>query len=172
MRLLPTLILIPLLSPLALACGTIPPQLWTLTRNAAIQVQLEPELLGSLVWAESRYCVDAESPKGALGLGQLLPETAVQLGVDPLDPAQNLLGAARYLREQLDTFGSLNLALAAYNAGPGAVNRYGGVPPFAETERYVGEVQRLYAVFLTQKRTIPRQDAAGSDLRVYARRNP
>lgn len=135
-------------------------------------MQLEPELLGSLVWAESRYCVDAKSPEGALGLGQLLPETAAGLGVDPLDPAQNLLGAARYLREQLDTFGSLELALAAYNAGPGAVTRYGGVPPFAETQRYVGEVQRLYTVFLAQKRTTPRSDTAGSDLRVYVRGNP
>lgn len=135
-------------------------------------MQLEPELLGALVWTESRYCVRAESPKGALGLGQLLPETAAGLGVDPLDPTQNLLGAARYLREQVDTFGSLELALAAYNAGPGAVSKYGGVPPFAETERYVGEVQRLYTVFIAQKRTTERTGTSENDLRAYARGNP
>lgn len=134
--------------------------------------QLEPELLGALVWAESRYCVAAESPKGALGLGQLLPETAAQLGVDPYDPAQNLLGAARYLHEQIDAFGSLELALAAYNAGPGTVTHYGGVPPFEETRRYVGEVQRLYTVFLTQTHTSVRPEVAGEELRAYARGTP
>ena len=118
------------------------------------------------MWTESRYCVDARSPKGALGLGQLLPGTAVELRVDPLDPAQNLSGSARYLRQQYDTFGSWELALAAYNAGPGAVSRSGGVPPFAETRRYVGEVTRLYTVFLAQ-RAARSPKTARAELRVF-----
>ena len=123
------------------------------------------------MWTESRYCVDARSPKGALGLGQLLPGTAAELRVDPLDPDQNLLGSARYLRRQYDTFGSWELALAAYNAGPGAVSRYGGVPPFAETRRYVGEVKRLYTVFLAQRSAL-RPETPRADLRVYVRKHP
>lgn len=138
--------------------------MWTLTQEAAISQALEPELLGALVFVESRYCQDAVSPKGALGLGQLMPGTAAALGVDASDPAQNLSGAARYLREQLDAFGDVTLALAAYNAGPGAVSRYGGVPPYAETKAYVREVRRLYAVFVTQNR-----EAAGTSLRVFSR---
>ena len=77
------------------------------------------------------------SHKGALGLAQLMPQTAAVLGVDPLDAAQNLEGGARYLRQQYNTFGDWRLALAAYNAGPGAVERYGDVPPYAETQSYV-----------------------------------
>lgn len=115
------------------------------------------------MYTESRYCPDAVSPKGALGLGQLMPGTARELGVDPFDPAQNLAGAARYLRLQLDAFGSLELALAAYNAGPGAVRKHGGVPPFAETRAYVREVARLYGVFLTQR---PAAEPVG--LRVFS----
>lgn len=139
------------LLPITLACGTVSPSLWALTQQAATAQGLEPELLGALVYTESKFCPDAVSPEGALGLGQLMPETARELGVDPFDPAQNLAGAARYLRLQLDAFGSLELALAAYNAGPGAVSEYGGVPPFAETRAYVREVARLYGVFLGQR---------------------
>jgi cystathionine beta-synthase len=84
----------------ALACGTVPAELWALTRQAATAQRLDPELLGALIWQESRFCTDAVSPKGALGLGQLMPATALELDVDPLDPVQNLMGAARYLRQQ------------------------------------------------------------------------
>ena len=90
-----------------------------------------------LVEQESGWNPNAVSVKGALGLAQLMPDTARALGVDPLDPVQNLDGGARYLRTQFETFGSWDLALAAYNAGPGAVTRHGGVPPFAETQNYV-----------------------------------
>lgn len=90
-----------------------------------------------LVEQESGWNPQARSVKGALGLAQLMPDTARALGVDPLDPAQNLEGGARYLRAQFEAFGSWPLALAAYNAGPGAVARHGGVPPFAETQNYV-----------------------------------
>ena len=72
-----------------------------------------------------------------MGLAQLMPDTARALGVDPTDPGQNLDGGARYLRRQYDTFGTWDLALAAYNAGPGAVEQYGGIPPYAETQNYV-----------------------------------
>lgn len=90
-----------------------------------------------LVAQESGWNPTARSVKGALGLAQLMPETARELRVDPLDPAQNLEGGARYLRAQYEAFGSWPLALAAYNAGPGAVERYRGIPPFAETQNYV-----------------------------------
>lgn len=155
-----------LTSQLALACGTIPPTLWTLTHRAATQQGLEVELLGALVWAESRYCVGAVSSAGALGLGQLMPGTASELGVDPTDPAQNLTGSARYLRKQWDRFGSLPLALAAYNAGPGKVERYGGIPPYAETQSYVGAVLASYDAFRAQTRT---RKVVSRGLRVYSR---
>lgn len=90
-----------------------------------------------LVEQESGWNANAVSVKGALGLAQLMPDTARGLGVDPRNPAANLDGGARYLRAQFETFGSWPLALAAYNAGPGAVTRYRGIPPFAETQNYV-----------------------------------
>ena len=93
-----------------------------------------------LVQAESNWNPMAISHKGAIGLAQLMPGTARQLGVDPYDPRQNLEGGARYLRMQYDTFGSWQLALAAYNAGPGAVQQHGGVPPYRETQNYVRKV--------------------------------
>lgn len=97
-------------------------------------------LARAVEWVESRGRADAVSPKGALGPMQLMPATARELGVDPRDPAQNRAGGIAYLARQLARFGSVPLALAAYNAGPGAVLRHGGVPPFAETRRYVAAV--------------------------------
>ena len=94
-------------------------------------------LFDALIWQESRYNPRALSPKGAIGLAQLMPGTARILGVDAHDPVQNLDGGARYLLTQLQTFKSPMLALAAYNAGPGAVQKYGGVPPYRETQDYV-----------------------------------
>jgi soluble lytic murein transglycosylase-like protein len=90
-----------------------------------------------LIEQESGWNAGAVSPKGALGLAQLMPATARELRVDPRDPMDNLDGGARYLRAQFEAFGSWPLALAAYNAGPGAVMRYDGIPPFAETQTYV-----------------------------------
>ena len=112
--------------------------------TAAERYDLDPRLLASLVWTESAFRTDAVSPAGALGLGQLMPGTAAGLGVDPHDPVQNLDGAARYLREQLDTFGRVDHALAAYNAGPGRVHRSQGVPNIAETQAYVRIVGSKY----------------------------
>lgn len=102
---------------------------------------LSPSLLEALVWQESRWRENAVSPVGALGLAQLMPGTARYLRVDPGDPDANLEGGARYLREQLDRFGGdLEKALAAYNAGPGRVERAGGVPNIRETKQYVAAI--------------------------------
>ncbi len=101
---------------------------------------LEPGLLEAVAWQESRGRMSAVSYKGALGVMQLMPATAAELGVRPLDLADNIRGGATYLRRQLDRFGSVPLALAAYNAGPGAVLRYGGIPPYRETRNYVDTI--------------------------------
>jgi soluble lytic murein transglycosylase-like protein len=110
---------------------------------AAKKHGLDPALLAGLVKQESGFNPNAGSPAGARGLTQLMPGTAAGLGVtNVLDPAQSLEGGAKYLRQQLDAFGGdVTRALAAYNAGPGAVQRYGGVPPYAETQNYVRAVQ-------------------------------
>ena len=95
------------------------------------------DLFLRLVQQESGWNPSARSHKGARGLAQLMPGTAAKLGVDASDQVQNLEGGARYLRMMYNTFGSWRLALAAYNAGPGAVAKYGGVPPYRETRNYV-----------------------------------
>ena len=101
---------------------------------------LAPGLLEAVAWQESRGRMSAVSVKGALGVMQLMPSTAAELGVNPGDLADNIRGGALYLRRQLDRFGSVPLALAAYNAGPGAVLRYGGIPPYRETRDYVAKI--------------------------------
>ena len=100
-------------------------------------------LFRALVEAESSYNPTAVSPKGAYGLGQLMPDTARGLGVDPRDPSQNLDGAARYLLAQLATFKDIDLALAAYNAGPHRVVEYSGIPPFTETRDYIARIHGI-----------------------------
>jgi soluble lytic murein transglycosylase-like protein len=109
---------------------------------AAARNGVDPALLTGLIKAESNFDPNATSPAGAQGLTQLMPGTAAGLGVgNPLDPAQAIEGGARYLRQQLDHFGGdASKALAAYNAGPGAVERFGGVPPYEETQNYVRRV--------------------------------
>ena len=110
-------------------------------RELAQRFDLSPSLIEALVWQESRWRADAVSHKGARGLGQLMPGTARELGVDPNDPNANLEGAARYLRAQLDRFdGDVERALAAYNAGPSRVERAGGVPRITETRKYVAAI--------------------------------
>lgn len=106
-------------------------------RAAARRHGIPEDLFLRLVQQESGWSTTAVSVKGATGLAQLMPGTAALLGVDIHDPAQNLDGGARYLRMMHDRFGTWRLALAAYNAGPEAVARHGGVPPFAETRGYV-----------------------------------
>jgi soluble lytic murein transglycosylase-like protein len=109
--------------------------------RAADHAAISPALLEALVWRESHWHPAARSSAGAIGLGQLMPGTARQLGVDARDPHANLLGAALYLRQQLDRFdNNIELALAAYNAGPGRVERARGMPGIAETRAYVAAI--------------------------------
>lgn len=107
----------------------------------AAKYDISPALLEALVWQESRWNAGAVSPAGARGLAQLMPGTARVMGIDSRNPSANLEGGARYLRAQLDTFnGDLEKALAAYNAGPGRVERAGGIPRIAETQNYVASI--------------------------------
>jgi len=118
---------------------------WAGQISAAAQRHgVDPRLLTALVWQESAFNAGAVSHAGARGLAQLMPGTAAGLGVDPDIPEQNLDGGARYLRAQLERFGSVDLALAAYNAGPGRVADSGGIPNIDETQRYVSRVTALY----------------------------
>lgn len=120
------------------------------TIAAADKESLDARLLVALVAVESRWHPAAVSAAGARGLAQLMPQTAASLGVDPDDPTQNIAGAARHLRELLDRFADREpatrcvLAVAAYNAGLGAVQRYGGIPPYSETQSYVRAVITLW----------------------------
>lgn len=111
---------------------------------AATRHDLDPRMLAALVRAESGFRQEARSSAGAIGLTQLMPATARGLGVDPYDALQNLDGGAKYLKSMLDRFGSPQLALAAYNAGPGRVERAGGIPNISETRAYVPKVLRYY----------------------------
>ncbi|MCZ0962982.1 lytic transglycosylase domain-containing protein [Paracoccus benzoatiresistens] len=106
-------------------------------RAAARRYGIPEDLFLRLVQQESGWNPRARSHKGATGLAQLMPGTAAKLGVNPHDPVENLQGGARYLRMMYNQFGNWNLALAAYNAGPGAVQKYGGIPPYRETRNYV-----------------------------------
>ena len=119
-----------------------------LAASAARKYALPPEFVASVMETESAMRPDAISPKGAIGLMQLMPDTARQLGVNPHNPAENTEGGVRYLRDMLARFESspdqVLLALAAYNAGPEAVERYRGVPPYAETRAYVLRVLRVW----------------------------
>jgi len=116
-----------------------------LVERAANKAGLPPELVHSVAKAESALRVDAVSPKGAIGLMQLMPGTAAQLQANPRDPEQNADAGAMYLRELLLKYnGDVAKALAAYNAGPGAVDKYKGVPPYRETRTYVNRVIRNY----------------------------
>ena len=125
----------------AVQSGLVPDAYKAKVAELAARFDLSPTLIEALVWQESRWRASAVSPVGARGLAQLMPGTARDLGVDPDDPFANLEGGARYLREQLDRFdGDLEKALAAYNAGPGRVERAGGIPRIRETQNYVAAI--------------------------------
>ena len=112
--------------------------------RAGLSVRQWQRLFHALIEVESAFNPNAVSVVGAFGLGQLMPATAAELGVDPRDPHENLDGAARYLLQMLDSFGTRELAIAAYNAGPNAVRQHGGVPPYRETQ---GHVRKVMAAF-------------------------
>jgi len=113
---------------------------------AADKYGLPRKLVRLVMQAESGFQPHAVSPKGAIGLMQLMPETAQSLGVDPADPVQNVDAGARYLRDLLQKYdGHLWHALAAYNAGPAAVDKYNGIPPYAETILYVKRIDQEYS---------------------------
>ncbi|WP_018873739.1 lytic transglycosylase domain-containing protein [Thioalkalivibrio sp. ALJ16] len=117
-----------------------------LIHNAAARQGMDPTLVQAVIHVESCFDPQAVSRVGAHGLMQLMPATAAELGVsDRFDPAQNIDGGTRYLAAMLERFeGDLDLALAAYNAGPGAVERHGGIPPFRETQTYIQRVRAQY----------------------------
>jgi soluble lytic murein transglycosylase-like protein len=119
-----------------------------LVTRAAIHAGLPPAIVHSIARAESGYRKDAVSPKGAIGLMQLMPKTAAELNADPHDPAQNADAGARYLRDLLQKYENdphqVSKAVAAYNAGPGAVDKYHGIPPYPETIQYVRRVLKQY----------------------------
>ncbi|MGE0025639.1 MAG: transglycosylase SLT domain-containing protein [Thermoleophilia bacterium] len=122
----------------------VPERYRTLITTSATRNGLQPVLLAALLRSESGFDPNAVSPAGAQGIAQLMPGTARGLGVtDPFDPAQAVPAAARLLSGHVRSFGSVPLALAAYNAGPGAVERYGGIPPYPETQAYVARVLAL-----------------------------
>lgn len=114
---------------------------------AASEFSIDPKLVEAVAWRESRFNQAARSKRGALGVMQLMPGTARDLGVDASDMTQNIRGGASYLRQMLGQFGGdVKLALAAYNAGPAAVRKHGGVPPYAETQAYVTAILSRMAV--------------------------
>jgi soluble lytic murein transglycosylase-like protein len=123
---------------------------------------LDPALLAGLIKQESNFNPTAGSPAGARGLAQLMPATAAGLGVtNVLDPVQSINGGAKYLAQQLKTFGGdVAKALAAYNAGPGAVQRFGGIPPYAETQNYVRIVQANAATYRVDTPATPSYSSA------------
>jgi soluble lytic murein transglycosylase-like protein len=133
---------------------------------AASRYGIDPNLLRGLVGAESGFNPNARSAAGAVGLTQLMPSTAAALGVtDPTDPAQSLDGGARYLRQQLDAFGGDPAkALAAYNAGPAAVRRFGGVPPYGETQAYVARILGDVAGQAAAPQTLPSIPGPGASV--------
>jgi hypothetical protein len=103
---------------------------------------IDPGVLKSLISHESGWKRNARSPAGALGIAQFMPETAKGLGINPLNPKQAIFGAAKYLAGKIHHYGDVRLALASYNAGDGAVKKYGGIPPYAETQNYVKNIMR------------------------------
>ena len=121
------------------------PELTRLIHAAAQKYAVDPKLVSAVAEVESGGNQNAVSPAGAVGVMQLMPETAAGLGVNPYNLEGNVEGGAKYLREMLDTFGGdVKKAVAAYNAGPNAVKAYGGVPPYAETQDYVNRVLDIY----------------------------
>jgi soluble lytic murein transglycosylase-like protein len=131
---------VPAFQPAAVGTGGANTPYADLFAAAGARYQISPSLLAAVAKVESDFNPNAVSSAGAEGLMQIMPSTAAGLGVNPLDPAQAVDGAARMLAGAISRFGSIPLALAAYNAGAGAVEQYGGIPPYPETQSYVQKV--------------------------------
>jgi soluble lytic murein transglycosylase-like protein len=139
--------------------------------QAAAEHELPAELIRSVIQVESNYNPFAVSPKGALGMMQLIPETARRFGVsDAFNPVENIRGGAKYLKYLLDLYhGDYGLALAAYNAGEGAVAKHGGAPPYAETRKYVESVQKQFTAAVKNRtaKPAPRDSTAEASTSQY-----
>ncbi len=155
----------------AWADATVGRELRELISETASRFDLEPALMHAVVRAESGFDPRAVSSTGARGLMQLMPETAREVGVrDVFHPRQNLEGGASYLRGLIDRFsGDVHLALAAYNAGPGAVEAHGGIPPYAETEEYLRRVLRFRREYLREALRVQRNPGRKPDRHVRLR---
>jgi soluble lytic murein transglycosylase-like protein len=133
---------------MALKAGKVSPpdsEWQKIIRRAAETYRLPESLIAAVIQTESDFQAQAVSVKGAQGAMQIMPETQEELGLcDPFDPEANVMAGCAYLRRQLDRFGSIRLALAAYNAGPGNVIKYSGVPPFSETREYLKRIESLH----------------------------
>ena len=160
------------LAPQKGLCPKEPVDTHTLIRSAAEKHRVPAAFVKSIVAAESNFKCDAVSPKGAIGLMQLMPGTAMEYGADPRIPEQNIDAGTRYLRVLMDKYGrhrnSLKRVIAAYNAGPGAVDRYRGVPPFRETRSYVLRVLSYLQRFEKEQEQ-ERADSAGRGTISYGR---
>ena len=126
--------------PVAVSRGVSADDFRAVARQAAINAGLDPAIFERQIHAESGFDPDATSPAGARGIAQITPATAQSWGVDTSDPVASLEVAAQQMARYVRKYGNYSMALAAYNAGPGAVERYGGVPPYAETQRYVAKI--------------------------------
>ena len=129
----------PVAPPVAASTAT-PAEVAAAIQESSLRHAVPTPVVEAVAWQESRYNQAAISPKGARGVMQLMPATASTLGVDAADLKSNIDGGVAYLAQQMRRYGDLRLALAAYNAGPGAVDRYGDVPPYAETQTYVRSI--------------------------------
>lgn len=130
--------------------------IFDIIRYFADQYGLEDALVRAVIKVESDYDPNVVSHKGAMGMMQLVPTTAAEMEVvNPLDVVDNIRGGSRYLKKMLDRFnGDLDLALAAYNAGPGAVSRYGGIPPYDETINYVRKVRKYLQIYRVEEESL------------------
>jgi soluble lytic murein transglycosylase-like protein len=126
--------------PVAVSPGATADDFRAVARQAAISAGLDPVIFERQIEAESGFDPAATSPAGARGIAQIMPTTAQSWGVDPSDPVASLHAAAHHMARYVRKYGNYPMALAAYNAGPGAVERYGGVPPFRETRNYIAKI--------------------------------